>query len=84
MNVGNGGRVLVAGGSAFLALPSALDVLPVIEFANELKSNIYLLAGLGVSQSPSARHPAVPGSPVPRRAFPGEEAGLGKRPAASG
>lgn len=62
---------------------SALDVLPVIKFANELKSNIYLLAGLGVSQSPCAQRPAVAGSPAPRRAFPGENTGLGKRLAAS-
>lgn len=49
---------------------SALDMLPIIKFANELKSNIYLLAGLGVSQSPYAQRPAVAGSPAPRCAVP--------------
>lgn len=58
-------------------------MLPVIEFANELQSNIYLLAGPGVSQRPSAQRPAVAASPTPRRAFPGEKTGLGKRLAAS-
>lgn len=62
---------------------SALDMLPGIQFANEPKSNIYLLAGLGVSQSPSARHPAGAGSPAPRHAaprLPWRENGAGKAP----
>lgn len=72
-----------AGGRTSERCLSALDMLPIIKFANELESNIYLLAGLGVSQSPSARRPAVAGSPAPRRAFSGEKTGLGKRLAAS-
>lgn len=71
-------EMLVAGELPPVRRLSALDVLPGIQFANEPKSNIYLLAGLGVSQSPSAWCPAGAGSPAPRLCW--RENGAGKAP----